>query len=141
MSAPISIQRRINVLSKTRRRCAICGRKEGLTCDHFIPQWTRCVGNDFENLVPLCEDCNQEKDCNFLELSKLKYLPDVYIEMLMRYYRENSNYLKKYVRKFGSYRTNGVLDIERALLVLKSYDEYIATHQYELNWEELDGET
>lgn len=138
MGAPISIQKRINVLSKTKRRCSVCGCKENLTCDHFIPQWTRCVNNEFEILIPMCEKCNSEKDMNFLELSKLKYLPTVYIEMLMRFYDEQSNYLKVYVRKFGSYRTNGKLDVERALLVLKSYDTYIMEHAEDLRWEVLE---
>lgn len=138
MGATIGIQKRINVLNKTRRRCSICGTKENLTCDHFIPKWTRCVNNDFEDLIPMCESCNQEKDYNFIEISKLKYLPDVYIEMLMRYYDENRGYLKKYVRKFGKFRTGGLLDVEKALLIMSSYDSYISENYEGLRWEDLE---
>ena len=123
------------VYKKSDFRCCICGRKSDLTCDHFIPKWTRIVDNDVDNLIPICGKCNEDKGLNFIELSKLKYLPSLYVEVLMRYYRKNAIFLKKYVREFGSYRTNGKLDVERALLVLKSYDNYLEENKASLDWE------
>lgn len=135
MGLLIPVHRRIMVYRKTDYRCAICGKGKDLTCDHFIPKWTRIVGDEYENLIPLCEDCNSEKAMNFIELNRLEYLPTLFIDMLMRYYSDIAKYLKKYVRDYGSYRTNSELDVEHALLILGSYDEYIRHH--DLNWEEL----
>ena len=99
----------MNVYRKTDFKCAICGSTKDLTCDHFIPKWTRIVGDEYENLIPMCDKCNEEKGVNFIELGKLKYLPKVFIDMLMRYYKPLNKYLKKYVKQYGAYRTEGNL--------------------------------
>lgn len=125
------------VYSKTRGRCAICGGQEDLLCCPFIPAWTRLPVEKFEVLIPLCISCNCSRGHSFLELGQLSYLPSLYIEQLMRYYRENEKYLKQYVRKFGNYRTRGLLDVDRALLVLESYDDWIRNNALEINWEDL----
>lgn len=133
--AVIGTHKRMIVYRKSDFRCCVCGTKDGLTCDHFIPQWTRIVGNDTANLLPMCEECNGKKGLQFMELSHLRYLPEVYVQELMRYYMGISKYLYKYVRDFGVYRTNGEIDVDTSVQVLKSYDLYIKEHYKELDWE------
>ncbi len=51
------------ILAKSNNRCAHCGKplsKETMTIDHAIPLY-KGGSNAFENLVPLCDDCNQSK--------------------------------------------------------------------------------
>lgn len=135
--ALIGTHKRMIVYKKCDFRCCVCGTKVNLTCDHFIPQWTRIVGNDIENLLPMCSTCNFNKGLQFMELAQLKYLPTLYVEELMRYYRNISKYLYKYVRDFAYYRTNGEVDVDKAILILNSYDVYIKEHEKELNWENM----
>lgn len=124
------------VYNKTDGRCAICGGYKNIVCTSFIPEWTR-IQNSVDNQIPLCDDCIAQKGFNFIELGKLRYLDKLYIEVLMRYYDSESNYIKAYVRRFGKYRTFGVLDVDYALSVLGSYDEYIRTHHDILDWDKL----
>lgn len=137
MASIIPVHRRMNVYRKTDFKCAICGSTKDLTCDHFIPKWTRIVGDEYENLIPMCDKCNEEKGVNFIELGKLKYLPKVFIDMLMRYYKPLNKYLKKYVKQYGAYRTEGKLDVEQAMLILNSYDMYIFGNK-DLDWEDIE---
>lgn len=124
------------VYGKTGGRCAICGVDKNIVCTSFIPEWTR-IQNSVDNQIPLCDSCIAQRKFNFIEIGKLKYLDNLYIEVLMRYYSGESNYIKAYVRRFGKYRTFGSLDVDYALSVLGSYDEYIKTHEDSLNWEKL----
>ncbi|MBP3784566.1 MAG: HNH endonuclease [Butyrivibrio sp.] len=58
-----SVEDRKRILAKSNGRCARCGKKLDLstmTIDHYIP-FSRGGPDDFKNLVPLCECCNQEK--------------------------------------------------------------------------------
>lgn len=123
------------VYSKTGCRCAICGEWYDLICTCFIPEWTRVADGSYDNLIPLCPECFIKTRYRFIELGSLRYLPEVYIQQLMRYYSEMSDYLRKYVRLYGSYRTGGKLDVDRACLVLSSYDAYIEENKDKLNWE------
>ena len=129
-----SHKRRI-VYKKTDFRCSICGSKENLVCCGFIPTWTRIVGTDTENIIPLCDSCFQKRGCDFIELGKLKFLPDVYIEQIMRYYNGLAKYLKRYVVLYGAIRTRNILDVDKALVVLESYNIWISEHKDSLNWE------
>lgn len=125
----ISPHQRMIVYKKSKMRCSMCGTKDNLTCDHFIPKWTRIVGSNTKNLIPLCYDCNNNvKGNTFVELNTLTYLDNYYITELMLFYKDIRLYLKKYIRDFGKYRTNNSLDVDRALLVLKSYDAYLDKH-------------
>ena len=133
----IGSHKRMMTYKKTGFKCAICGSTHELECVCFIPEWTRIVSDDYENLIPLCFKCYLERGYNFIELGKLKFLPDTYIQMLMRYYSDIAMYLYKYVRMYGSYRTRGKLDIDRAKLILQSYDLYIEEHSKDLKWEEI----
>lgn len=121
------------VLGKTDNKCSICGCKDNLVCDDFIPQWTRVVPS-VDNVIPICDKCGQERGLNFIEIGKLKYLRPLYLEVLMRYYSSNFKYLKMYVRKFGDYRTRGLIDVSYALTVLSSYDEFVENNRDRLNW-------
>lgn len=133
--AVIGTHKRMIVYRKCDFSCCVCGSKYDLTCDHFIPQWTRIVGNDTDNLLPMCDECNGKKGLQFMELSHLRYLPEAHLQALMRYYRNISKYLYKYIRDFGKYRTNGEVDIDKSIQVLQSYDLYIKEHYADLDWE------
>lgn len=131
----IGSHKRMIVYKKTDFRCAKCGSSANLTCTCFIPEWTRIVGDNTDNIIPLCDKCRLKKGMNFMELGELVYLPKLYIDLLMRYYMTIDKYLHKYVREFGKYRTNGRVDVTYALQVLSSYDGYIKDN--DIHWENL----
>lgn len=122
------------VLNKTGKRCSICGCKENIVCSDFIPAWTRVV-NNIDNQIPLCDACREERGLQFIELGKLKFLDETYLQAAMRFYRSNDKYLKYYVRRFGEYRSRGLIEIDHAMMILSSYDAYVDEHYDELNWE------
>ena len=124
------------VYNKTESRCAVCGSNKNLTCTCFIPYWTR-VPYSIDNMIPLCDLCRESRGYNFIELGKLKYLDKLSTQALMRFYSQQDKYLRIYVKRFGSYRTAGSLDIDYALRVLSSYDVYLETNKDELNWESM----
>lgn len=126
------------VYGKTNGKCCLCGSEHNIVCTGFIPEWTRVVLS-LDNAIPICDDCRFKRQFDFIELGKLKYLNEMYIEMLMRFYRGERKYIKTYVRRFGSYRTRGKLDVDYALTVLSSYDEYISMNEKKLDWENLGG--
>jgi hypothetical protein len=125
------------VYNKTGKRCSICGSKENLTCVCFIPEWTRIIETETENLIPMCDDCRYKRGKNFIEIGTLSYLPDIYIQQLLRFYKSISMYLYKYVRLYGESRTNSLIDIKKTLLIMQSYDNLIKEKKEELNWENL----
>jgi hypothetical protein len=133
----LSMHKCISVYKKTDHKCAICGDKKNLTCVCFIPEWTRIVSTDVENIIPMCDECRLKRGKNFIEIGTLRYLPEIYIAQLLRYYRSISMYLYKYVRLYGKNRTNGLVDIERTLLIMQSYDCMIKEHKDDLDWESL----
>lgn len=133
----IGSHKRMIVYNKTGERCAICGSKNNLTCVCFIPEWTRIVSTDLDNLIPLCDDCRIKRGKNFIEIGSLRYLDDLYIDQLLRYYKSISLYLYKYVRLYGVQRTNGLVDIDRVLLTMQSYDNLIKEKEDEIKWEDL----
>lgn len=121
------------IKEKTGHRCAICGSTKNLVCEDFIPSWTRVVPH-IDNEIPLCDECRINRGLQFIEIGKLKYLRPLYLEALMRFYRSNDKYLKMYVRKFGEYRTRGLIDVSYALTVLSSYDAYVESNKERLDW-------
>lgn len=125
MGIKISLNKRSKVYRKAAGRCAMCGSTEDLTCDHFIPYWTRIVSGDERNLIPLCENCNHNKDYDFVYLNSLLYLDNYQKRRLMLFYKEIRLYLRKYVKEFGKLRTNNLLDIDKTMMILKSYDAYL----------------
>lgn len=113
------------VCAKTDGRCSICGVKDNLVFVSFIPAWTRASSKEVKASIPLCTDCYLRTRYSFIELGQLKYLPKLYIDELMTGYKPIAQYLYKYVRLYGVQRTNGKLDVDKALLTLYSYNEYI----------------
>lgn len=133
----IGSHKRMLVYKKTDFRCAICGFRHQLDCSPFIPTWTRIPSTEVKQLIPLCTHCQQEVDINFIELGKLRYLPELYVEELMREYESYNKYLRKYTKSYGAYRTGKKLDVAKALITLDSYDQYLENNKSELNWESL----
>lgn len=129
MGVIISAHKRYIVYKKTDFRCSICGSKDRLTVDHFIPSWTRIVSNTEANLIPMCEYHNEEKDCHFITLTQLVYLPEKEKERLMMFYKQNRGYFRKYVREYGSMRTSSILNVNDAMTALDSYDEWLKKHK------------
>lgn len=121
----LSKSKRDKIYSKTSYRCSCCGSYQKLTVDHFIPKWTRIVRYDIDNLIPMCEDCQEKKGCNFIALNELRFLSQIQKHKLMQYYQTKAKYLKKYVSQFGEFRTDGLLDVDRAKMILRSYDVYV----------------
>lgn len=135
--AIIGSHKRMLVYKKTDFKCAICGSTHTLDAVPFIPTWTRLPATEVSQLIPLCDECVKEVGINFIELGKLRYLPELYIEQLMNEYKHNSKYLRKYVHTYGSYRTGRKLDVDKALAVLGSYDNYIHDYWDYIDWDNL----
>ncbi len=133
----VGSHKRMIVYNKTGMKCSICGSENNLTCVCFIPEWTRIVSTETENLIPLCDDCRIKRGKNFIEIGELRYLPELFIEQLLRFYMSISQYLHKYVKTYGKYRVGGDVDIEKTLLVMSSYDQMISEEPYKYEWEEL----
>lgn len=131
----IGSHKRMIVYKKTDFKCAKCGNPKNLTCVCFIPEWTRLVDDDVANIIPMCDECRINRGHNFIELGELRFLPKLFIEQLMTYYKTMDKYLHKYVIKYGQYRTRGELDVVRTLQILGSYDEYIRDNN--INWKDL----
>lgn len=98
------------ILAKSDNVCCHCGKKifvgYGATVDHFIPL-NKGGSNQFLNLIPLCKDCNDEKDDKLYNMDYIVHIKDKYREEL-------SKYLESYVQ---------VIDyVQRHRLL--AYDEY-----------------
>lgn len=133
----IGSHKRMIVYNKTDKRCSTCGSDKDLTCVCFIPEWTRIVSADTDNIIPMCDSCRIKRGRNFLEIGELRFLPEIYIQQLLRYYRSISMYLYKYVRLYGNYRVGNDVDIEKTLLIMSSYDQMISSNPDKYNWENL----
>lgn len=133
----VGSHKRMLVYKKTNFKCSCCGSSKDLMCACFIPEWTRIVDDSIDNLIPLCLDCYLNRKCDFIELGHLRYLPKLYIQQLVRYYKSISKYLYKYVRMYGYYRTSGKIDVDKNILILSSYDSYYEENKDELKWENL----
>lgn len=131
----INSYKKMIVSKKTDGKCSMCGSTDNISCECFIPEWTRIIKDDYDNLIPLCDECRLSRGYNFIEIGSLKYLPELCIEQLLRYYRHISMYLYKYVRLYGKFRTNGKLDIDRSILIMESYDHLIKSK--DIDWESI----
>lgn len=132
----IGSHKRWIVYNKTDFKCSICGSKKDLECTCFIPEWTR-IGDDVDNIIPLCSNCLIKRGVHLIELGKLKYLPRLHVEVLMRFYHANRKYLYKYIRLFGYSRTRGLLDVDNSINTLSSYDLWLESNPECLNWDKL----
>lgn len=131
----IGSHKRMIVYNKTGKRCAICGSYNNLTCVCFIPEWTRIVSTEIDNLIPLCDKCRYHRGKKFIEIGMLKYLPNLYIDQLLRYYKSISKYLYKYVKLYGQQRVGNIVDINATLLIMQSYEQL--ARERNLDWENL----
>ena len=81
----ISYDDKIRILRKADGLCSHCGRRIEVggqfTLEHVIPL-KHGGTNDMRNLVPLCRDCNHEKDDRMVMANWYKYLkPEVLDEV------------------------------------------------------------
>jgi hypothetical protein len=72
------------MLSKSHGRCSCCGKKittKNMTCEHVVPI-SRGGTNNLENLVALCQECNDAK-------GNLLYMPETFYTYLdNKYFKE-----------------------------------------------------
>lgn len=80
---------KMHILSKTNNRCAHCGTPlsiSSMTIDHFIPV-SRGGNNDLDNIIPLCFECNQNKDSMVVQPSAyFDFLSPQYLELAEEMY-------------------------------------------------------
>lgn len=83
------IIKRQKILNKSGGICAHCGVELTLktfTVDHYIPR-SKCGQSTMDNLIPLCEKCNLDKDNKILEpLVAYPYINIKYENELTRLY-------------------------------------------------------
>lgn len=120
---------RSKMLEKTGNKCACCGATlslDTMTVDHFIPL-SEGGGNDSENVIPMCRECNREKRSQVLnpELN-LKFLkPEFMLEVKALY--EDFMEVNKEVKGSGEKRNFGPIrknPLHYNLMFLKSKLEY-----------------
>lgn len=133
----LSPHKRMTVLRKTNFKCAVCGSAEDLDCGCFIPDWTRVPAYDADNLIPLCPTCWTKNYGKFIEIGKLKHLPELHVQQAMRYYKSVDKFLYKYVLLYGKRRSKVDISISETLLILESYNQWIREHSEDLDWESL----
>lgn len=98
---------KLKIAKKTDGVCSHCGKKIEVggqfTVDHVIPI-SQGGTNDYDNLTPLCRDCNQEKGDKMVSMYWYPYLrlkyADGIAEYMKRYHDAHAhigiNYLDKY---------------------------------------------
>lgn len=89
-------RRRREVWKKTNGKCAHCGKMASShmqTIDHFIPK-SRGGSYDMRNLVPLCKDCNRDRQSIEIDPKKFyKFAPEWVIHECRKYQRQfKTNY-------------------------------------------------
>lgn len=78
---------RQDVLNKSNGLCAHCGKplsKYNMTVDHFIPLF-KGGSNRAINLIPLCEDCNKNKDDKLYQIEYISHLGQKHLDNLKMY--------------------------------------------------------
>ena len=88
-----TLDEKFEIRKKSGGLCSHCGKEiyagYTMTVDHFIPLF-KGGSNRQINLIPLCEDCNKEKDSKIYPISYCKYLKDKPKKIL-------SDYLESYI--------------------------------------------
>lgn len=87
--------RRQQVHAKNDGRCAHCGRSleigDDFSIDHIIPL-SKGGTNDFRNLIPLCKECNKEKDDDVLDadyyICVSKVISEEIAQLMSDYYED-----------------------------------------------------
>lgn len=103
--------------------CVFCGSQD-VTEVPFIPSWTH-MGRDKDNLICCCDACKSIYKDKLIEIGSMKYIRKIYLNKLMMYYHSIAGYLYKYIKLYGNYKVKD-LDVNKSLLILKSYDQYIS---------------
>ena len=115
-----SIDEKYDIWRKSGGKCCHCGKEiypgveHSMTVDHFIPLF-KGGSNRFINLIPLCEDCNKNKDDKIYSMEYIKYLKD-------KHYTELKNYLDAYLQVTDYVQRN-------RLLAYDEYEEYAILHK------------
>lgn len=124
------------VLNKSGHKCSLCGKTTDLTYRKFIPDYVPLSYSDYENLIPVCNECDSKHHNKFIELGNLKYLPSIYIQQCLRYYFKLDKYIHKYVIMFSKNKI-GIEEVQRTLLIINSYNQFIKDNKELLDWEEF----
>ena len=92
-----------NIIKKAidNEKCCHCGKLifvgHGMTVDHFIPL-NKGGSNRYINLIPLCKECNDNKDDKLYTIDYLKYIKPKYKKELQEYldsYVEVTEYVQR----------------------------------------------
>lgn len=94
------------ILNKSHGKCCHCGKSikiyKGMTVDHFIPL-SKGGNNRMLNIVPLCKECNDEKDNKIVN-------PDQYLKYIdEKYLNEIRGYFESYIMSFEYVTRNNLL--------------------------------
>ena len=99
-----------DICAKSDNMCCHCGKKiyagYGATIDHFIPL-NKGGSNQMINLIPLCKECNDNKEDKLYNIDYIVHIKD-------KYRKEISDYLNSYIQ---------VMDYVQRHRFL-AYDEY-----------------
>ena len=67
--------KRQSIYTRYDGHCAYCGqhmKQKNMTVDHLTPQ-SKGGGNNIENLMPCCRDCNTMKGANSIDTFRLRF--------------------------------------------------------------------
>lgn len=70
--------KRLSIYNRYSGHCAYCGQHmklKNMTVDHLMPQ-SKGGGNNIENLMPSCRECNAMKAADSLETFRLRFFWD-----------------------------------------------------------------
>ena len=112
------------IFEKTRYRCSICGSYDNLGIRTFIPSWIK-VPKSYDNFIPMCERCINEKLHSFIELGEFQYLPNYYKTKSLLYYYNHNRFIRKYIYDNLWFVEKENLDLQYNILIMKSYDIFI----------------
>ena len=105
-----TIEEKEDICAKSDNKCAHCGRPiyagYQMTVDHFIPL-DKGGSNQFINLIPLCKDCNENKDNKLYSMDYIKHIRP-------KYRKQIEDYLNSYIQVMDYCQRHRLL----------AYDEY-----------------
>lgn len=105
-----TIDEKEDICAKSDNRCVHCGKPiyagYQMTVDHFIPL-NKGGSNQFINLIPLCKDCNENKDDKLYSMDYIKYIKP-------KYRKQIEDYLNSYIQVMDYCQRHRLL----------TYDEY-----------------
>lgn len=108
-----SIDERQKILKRSGGKCARCGKElsvSTMTLDHFIP-FSRGGPDELDNMVALCEECNQEKKDIIVDpFDYYKYLPKIESAMLYTLKEKYANKVRWWSPKNFTQEDNVVIN-------------------------------